>query len=185
MVKINEDEIESSRKSDNESHLLIIDVHIENSDEQNNHEIEENDNNRNTINDDGGASGSGSRSGASGSSDRDDDSHLNNYPEDDDSKDNYDMDDEEIVQEEPEYDDDNVNETELFIVSKGQLNDLEDCDYFSDGDGIDDEREDILKCVNGEGLICKLFTGLYFYLSLNEKKKHFFLPNSINSARLH
>lgn len=144
---------------------MVIDVHIDNSDEHANREVEENDNNRNAITDDGGGSGSGSRSGASGSSDRDDDSHLNNFPEDDDSKDNYDMDDEEIVHEEQEYDDDdNANETQLFLVSKGQLNDLEDCDYFSDGDGIDDEREEILKCGDGGGFICKLFAGLYFQL---------------------
>lgn len=142
---------DDDRKSNgaHEIHHVLINVQIDEN-RPSNRESNEIEQNRNGIND--GASGSGSRSGTSRSSDQDDDSHLINYPEDDDSKDNYDMDDD---------DDDNADETQLFLVTKGQTNDLEDCDYFSDGDGIDDEREEILKCVNGDGFISKLFAGLY------------------------
>lgn len=126
----------------------------------NEREIEENDNNRNTIQDDTGvASGSGTASNSS-------ESHLHNEPEDDDSKDNYDMEDDEdmIAHENNEYDNDDdadiVDETHVLVFSK-QLNDLEDCDYYSDGDGIDDEREEILKCNGGDGIIANLFAGLY------------------------
>lgn len=128
-------------------------------------EIEENDNNRNTIQDDTGvASGSGTASSGS-------ESHLHNDHEDDDSKDNYDMEEEEEMiahennpydghdQDDDDDDADNADETHVLVCRK-QLNDLEDCDYYSDGDGIDDEREEILK-YNGDGIIANLFAGLY------------------------
>lgn len=137
----------------------LVQINIIPVDMNNDREIEENDNNRNTIQDDTGvASGSGTASSGS-------ESHLHNDPEDDDSKDNYDMEEDEdmIAHETNEYDDDddadNADETHVLVCRK-QLNDLEDCDYYSDGDGIDDEREEILKC-NGDGTIANLFAGLY------------------------
>lgn len=142
-------------------------------------EIEENDNNRNTIQDDTGvASGSGTASSSS-------ESHLHNEPEDDDSKDNYDMEDDEdmlIIAHEhmhhsyriADHDDGNNEDTDdadetHVLVSRKDVNDLEDCDYYSDGDGIDDdEREEILKCNNGgDGIIANLFAGLYI-IHVNE-----------------
>lgn len=106
--------------------------------------------------------------------------------DDDNSKDNYDMDDGEEEEEEiinghhhvnghhpndddDASDDDRIKETDS-LVEKNRLNDLEDCDYYSDGDGDDDEREEILKCNNGgDGIIANHFVGLYkqfyfFYL---------------------
>lgn len=161
--------------------IIPVDAHNEH------REIEENDNNRNTIQDDTGvASGSGTASTSS-------ESHLHNDPEDDDSKDNYDMEEEEdiIVHENHEYDDDddpdNADETHVLVCRK-QLNDQEDCDYYSDGDGIDDEREEILKC-SGDGVI--VFAGLYsrwtkfnisffhIYISVSASHAHCTLHTSI------
>lgn len=151
----------------------LVQINIIPNEMNNDREIEENDNNRNTIQDDTGvASGSGTASSSS-------ESHLHNDPEDDDSKDNYDMEEEEemMAHENNEYDDDddadNADETHVLVCRK-QLNDLEDCDYYSDGDGIDDEREEILKC-NGDGIIANLFAGLYSHWNSVNLLLFFFL----------
>lgn len=103
--------------------------------------------------------------------------------EDDDSKENYDMD--EI--EEEQYNRNSINEKanehcnndedgdgddfdecdetkKLVIVTENNTEnnfDLEDCDYYSDGDSANDEREEILKYSIGDGIIANLFVGLY------------------------
>lgn len=83
--------------------------------------------------------------------------------DDDNSKDNYDMDeaDEDHADNDDDDGDEHIKETDELVEKKHQLNDLEDCDYYSDGDGDDDEREEILKCNGGDGIIANHFVGLY------------------------
>lgn len=104
--------------------------------------------------------------------------------DDDNSKDNYDMleEEEEIVNghgtnedDDDDDDDEHIKETDG-LVEKNHLNDLEDCDYYSDGDGDDDEREEILKCNGGDGIIANHFVGLY--------TKYFLLPKTWIFIRL-
>lgn len=155
--------------------LVLINVNINQLNDNNNREIEENDNNRNTIDE---------------VDDTDNEMRIdinnmrafNDDDDDDNSKDNYDMDDVDEEEEEndgnesnPDDDDEDeqIAETRQ-LVSNHQLNDQEDCDYYSDGDGDDDEREEILKCNGGDGIIANLFTGLYKF-TIFLKSQFFFL----------
>lgn len=113
--------------------------------------------------------------------------------EDDDSKENYDMDEveEDDEMKENQYNRDSLNgnanedcnnneddgdgddfdecdETQkLVLVTHNANNDLEDCDYYSDGDSANDEREEILKYNIGDGIIANLFVGLYNNYNIN------------------
>lgn len=114
--------------------------------------------------------------------------------EDDDSKENYDMDEVEEEEEEDETEEkalkkellngntneecnandgdggegddfDECDETKKLVsVKHSDNNDLEDCDYYSDGDSVNEEREEILKYNIGDGIIANLFVGLYFMI---------------------
>lgn len=106
---------------------------------------------------------------------------CNGDDDDSNSKDNYDMNyddyDENLTDEmkrkhNDEYDSrdvQNVEETHKLVNGENGV-DLEDCDYYSDGDtdgngGVDNGREEILKFNhnNGDGIIANQFIGLYYF----------------------
>lgn len=105
-------------------------------------------------------------------------SSINENDYDSNSKDNYDMNYDDYYQDEnltdelkrkhtEEYgmrDVQNPGETEKLVNGENGV-DLEDCDYYSDGEtsGIENSREDNLKLKrDGDGIIANHFIGLYF-----------------------
>lgn len=112
---------------------------------------------------------------------------VNEDDDDSNSKDNYDMNYDDYYQDEnltdelkrkhtEEYglrDVQNPGETEKLVNGENGGVDLEDCDYYSDGEisGIENSREDILKLKrDGDGIIANHFIGLYFFHIFSNKR---------------
>lgn len=112
---------------------------------------------------------------------------VNEDDDDSNSKDNYDMNYDDYYQDEnltdelkrkhtEEYgvrDIQNPGETEKLVNGENGV-DVEDCDYYSDGEtsGIENSREDILKLkCDGDGIIANHFIGLYFFFHIFSIKR--------------